>query len=72
MCVLSVFGDLLHVPAKYVLCSTRSGEGGGWNVLLGSHPLPFLLMAFSHSLLPFRRRFQALLQVSILTINREL
>lgn len=64
MCVLPLSGNLLHVPAKHVLRSTCAGEGGGWLVLPGSHSLPLLLMALPHSLLPLRRCFPALLQVS--------
>lgn len=64
MCVLPVSGNILHVPAKHVLCSTCAGESGCWIVLLGSHTLPLLLMALPHSLLPLRRCFPALLQVS--------
>lgn len=64
MCVLPLSGNLLHVPAKHVLRSTCAGESGRWIVLLGSHPLPLLLMALPHSLLPLRRCFPALLQVS--------
>lgn len=64
LCVLLVSGNILHVPAKHVLCSTSTGEGGGWNVLFGSHSLPLLLVALPYSLLPFRRCVEALLQVS--------
>lgn len=64
MCVFPLSGNLLHVSAKHVLCSTCAGESGGWIVLLGSHTLPLLLMALPHSLLPLRGCFSALLQVS--------
>lgn len=65
MCVLPVSGNLLHVPAKHVLCSTCAGESGCWIVLLGSYTLPLLLMALPHSLLPLGRCFPALLQAGL-------
>lgn len=62
-------GDLLYVSPKYILCGPSARESGLRVVLLGRHSLPFIFMALPHSLLPLRRGFPTLLQVSIRTVH---
>lgn len=45
-------GSHVHVQAQHVVRGSGSGEGGDRDVLPGSHPLPVLLLALPHSLLP--------------------
>lgn len=62
--VLPVSRDRVHVQTQHVVRGTVSGEDRDWRVLLGSHPLPVLLLALPHSLLPFRGRLSDILKVS--------
>lgn len=50
--VFPVSGADVHVPAQHVVRGSAPGEGGHRDVLPGSHPLPLLLLALPHSLLP--------------------
>lgn len=50
--VLPLPGSDVHVQAQHVVCGSRPGEGGDWDVFPGRHPLPVLLLALPHSLLP--------------------
>lgn len=62
--VLPVSGDRVHVQTQHVIRGTVSGKDRDWRVLLGCHPLPVLLLALPHSLLPFRGRLEDILKVS--------
>lgn len=63
--VFPVSGADVHVPAQHVVCGSAPGEGGHRDVFPGSHPLPLLLLALPHSLLPLGGRLQSLLQVRV-------
>lgn len=66
LCRLFVFpvsGPDVHVQTQHVFCGSGPREGGDRDVFPGSHPLPFILLALPHSLLPLWGRVQSLLQV---------
>lgn len=66
LCRLFVFplsGSHVHVQTQHVFCGSGPGEGGDRDVFPGRYPLPLLLLALPHSLLPLRGRVKNLLQV---------
>lgn len=50
--VFPLSGSDVHVQAQHVVRGSGPGEGGDRDVFPGSHPLPVLLLALPHGLLP--------------------